>query len=338
VRARRTITVIIAVAALATFAQAATTNVTVRRGDTLSDLAQRHGVSVAAIAKANGISDPDMIREGQVLRLPGGGSVSAPAPAPSARYLVRRGDTLSGIAAEHGVSVSAIAAANGITDLHRIIAGRWLKIPGRGGASAPAARSAVHVVKQGETLSGIAARNGLSVAALAGANGIRDVHMIRIGDRLNVPVSGAAAVTSGRLPGRLARDPKRLALLPVFDRWAGEYAVPADLVKAVAWMESGFQNHVRSGVGAIGVGQLMPATVDFVSGRLLETRLDPHQPEQNIRMSARYLRWLLDQTNGDQPKALAAYYQGLRSVRVRGVYTQTLAYVQGVQALRGRFV
>jgi soluble lytic murein transglycosylase-like protein len=128
-----------------------------------------------------------------------------------------------------------------------------------------------------------------------------------------------------------------MALVGRFDHWAATYGVPADLLKAMAWMESGWQNRVTSHTGAMGVGQLMPATVDFVCDQLLGVRLNPWDPDQNIRMSARFLRWLLDQTGGDQSRALAAYYQGLRSVRVRGVFTETIAYVQGIGALRPLF-
>jgi soluble lytic murein transglycosylase-like protein len=194
-------------------------------------------------------------------------------------------------------------------------------------------------VKPGDNLSGIARRFGLSVQALAGANGLSNPNHIRIGTRLSVPAASAAPAPSGgaRLPSKLRADPSRMALLPRFDHWAATYGVPADLLKAMAWMESGWQNRVTSHTGAMGVGQLMPATVDFVCDQLLGVRLDPWNPDQNIRMSARFLRWLLDQTGGDQARALAAYYQGLRSVRVRGVFTETLAYVQGIGALRPLF-
>jgi LysM repeat protein len=343
VRARRTVFAVAALAAVITASQAATGHVVVRRGDTLSALAARHGVSVAALARANGIGDPDRILAGQALRLPAGGApAAAAAPAGGGRYLVRRGDTLSRIAAEQGASVAAIAQLNGIGDVHRITAGTWLRLPGAGGgggAPATAPRTSSYTVRPGDNLSGIARRFGLSVRTLAGANGISNPNHIRIGAKLAIPATsaGGPAPSGGRLPAKLRSDPARLALLPTFDHWAATYGVPADLLKAMAWMESGWQNRVRSHTGAMGVGQLMPATVDFVSDRLLGVRLDPWNPDHNIRMSARFLRWLLDQTGGDQARALAAYYQGLRSIRVRGVFTETLAYVQGIGALRSRF-
>jgi soluble lytic murein transglycosylase-like protein len=60
-------------------------------------------------------------------------------------------------------------------------------------------------------------------------------------------------------------------------------------------------------------------------------------PEHNIRMSARFLRYLLDQTGGRADTALAAYYQGLRSVRERGIFGETRQYVATIMAVRPSF-
>jgi soluble lytic murein transglycosylase-like protein len=85
--------------------------------------------------------------------------------------------------------------------------------------------------------------------------------------------------------------------------------------------------------------QLMPDTVAFTSRILLRlpTTLDPVDPAANIRMGTRFLRYLLDRSGGDTQQALAAYYQGLRSVQVRGVFPETRRFVANVMALRSRF-
>ncbi len=122
-------------------------------------------------------------------------------------YVVRRGDSLGAIAARYGVSVSALARANGIRNPNLIFAGQRLVIPGRGSTAASgtstAATGGVYVVRRGDSLGAIAARYGTSVAALARANRIANPSIIYVGQRLVIPGRGAAASTgssSGTAP------------------------------------------------------------------------------------------------------------------------------------------
>ena len=91
--------------------------------------------------------------------------------------------------------------------------------------------------------------------------------------------------------------------------------------------------------GAMGIGQLMPSTVTFVSTRLLRLPrpLNPWEPVDNIRMSARTLRQLLDLTGQDPFRALVAYYQGFGSLTRLGVLPVGAAYAQSILALRPSF-
>jgi len=261
----------------------------------------------------------------------------------AATYVVRPGDTLSGIAARTGVTTSELARANGITDPNRVYAGQTLTVPGAGGAAAAAApittagAGRVHVVAAGETLSSIAARYGTNVRAIVDANGIADPNHVRIGTRLRIPTVAQSAPTGG-LPARLQESPARLALIPHFKRWAEANGIDAALLMAVCWHESGWQNDVVSSVGAMGIGQLMPGTAAFVSEELIGVPLDPSVPEDNIRMSARYLRFLLSRVDGDVRLALAGYFQGPGSVAARGLIPASEQYVQVIQNLRPRFV
>ena len=94
----------------------------IQPGDTLSGIASRFGTTVSAIASLNHISDPDKIYAGATIRVPETASATK-------TYTIRPGDTLSGIAARFGTTVSAIAALNGISDPDRIYAGTTIKIP-----------------------------------------------------------------------------------------------------------------------------------------------------------------------------------------------------------------
>jgi LysM repeat protein len=107
----------------------------VRPGDTLISIAVRHRVTLAQLARANGLHTNAWVYTGQRLKVPGTGSTTpAPAPAPSTSgtYVVRPGDTLTGIAVRHGVSISRLAAANGLRTNSWVYVGQRLEIPGTG--------------------------------------------------------------------------------------------------------------------------------------------------------------------------------------------------------------
>ena len=188
-------------------------------------------------------------------------------------------------------------------------------------------------VRPGDSLSSIARRHGTTVQALVTANGIADANRIRAGAVLTID-----GTVSPRWPAKLQAAPDRTALAPLFDAVARDQGVPADLLKALAWVESGWQNDKVSPAGARGIGQLMPATVELVNTSLLPgAGLDPAVPEHNIRLAARFLRYLLDRAGGDEAKALAAYHQGWRSVAETGPKPSSVTYTAAVQALRARF-
>ncbi len=127
---------------LATVALAAD-EVVVRPGDTLIGIARRHDVSVERLVAINGLANASRILAGQRIRLvPAGPVAAAPAkpPGPAAPtapaapgpkvHTVRAGEHLTGIARTYGVSIAALAAANGVSNPSRIYAGQRLTIPG----------------------------------------------------------------------------------------------------------------------------------------------------------------------------------------------------------------
>ncbi len=114
----------------------------VQRGETLSQIARRYGVSMAALAQANGISNPNFIYSGQRLTIPGAsGGASSGGSAASGVHVVRAGENLSSIAARYGVTVAALASANGIANPNHIYVGQRLAIGSGGAAAAPPAAS-----------------------------------------------------------------------------------------------------------------------------------------------------------------------------------------------------
>ena len=117
--------------------------------------------------------------------------------------------------------------------------------------------------------------------------------------------------------------------------WAGVYAVDARLVRALAWMESGYQQRVVSSVGAEGVMQLLPQTWQYAE-QVLVGHAVPHTADGNVHLGVAYLNHLLHAFNGDERLALAAWYQGERAVRAHGIYNQSRTFVADVLALRER--
>ena len=100
----------------------ATSTYTVRSGDTLSSIASKFGTNYQALASLNGLSNPNLIYVGQVLR------VNGSANAGSVYYTVRAGDNLSAIASRYGTSYQSIASLNGLANPNLIYAGQTLKI------------------------------------------------------------------------------------------------------------------------------------------------------------------------------------------------------------------
>jgi hypothetical protein len=187
----------------------------------------------------------------------------------------------------------------------------------------------VHVVRRGESFFSIAARYHVSPWQLARRNRIPLTRTIVPDQRLVLPAG--ARVSSPAVTGPPA---SREAIRAAIDRWARFYGVDPALARALAWMESGFQQDVVSSVGALGVMQLLPETWEFVDTVLLGFRT-PRTYEGNVRAGTRYLRWQLDEFGGNVRLALGGWYQGARAVRQRGLYRETKDFVRIVRALYG---
>jgi LysM repeat protein len=349
-------------------ASAAVTH-TVRRGETLTSIAAADGLSVARLAAANGLSSGAELVAGTQLAIPPrSGSldpssgvssedlsapVSAASASPSGGYVVRPGDTLSGIAAQAGTTAAALAAANGMSVNSLLLAGRTLTVPGAGassGVSSEAVSSPVgsssasssdgYVVRAGDTLSGIAAQAGTTAAAVAAANGMSVNSLLLAGRTLTVPggngASAAPAAPAATANAQGAQPVAQYVSAAEVGLIAAADGVPPALAEAIADQESGFNDAMVSSSGATGVMQLEPSTWNDLS-RVDGLDLSPSSALDNVRGGVAVLRSLLLATGGDQKETIAAYYQGLDSVRTRGILPGTRRYVSDVLALESRF-
>jgi len=149
---------------------------TVRRGDALSEIARKYGVSVADIKRWNNLSG-NTIRVGQELVL----YLSEPVTPERVVYTVRRGDTLSEIAKRFGVSVTAIKRWNNLDDNTIQIGQRLTIYPEAGDTKG----YTIYHVRPGDTLVEIAQRFGVSVGDLKQWNGLRSSR-IYPGQRLKI--------------------------------------------------------------------------------------------------------------------------------------------------------
>jgi soluble lytic murein transglycosylase-like protein len=197
------------------------------------------------------------------------------------------------------------------------------------GRTAAAAPTRWHVVRAGESFFSIAARYHVSPWRLARRNRLSLMNVIVPNQRLALP-AGARLTAPAAAGPSASRDSIRSAI----DYWSRVYGVDPALARALAWMESGWQQDVVSSVGALGVMQLLPETWEFVDVVLLGERT-PRNYQGNVRAGVRYLRWQLDEFGGDRRLALAGWYQGARAVRERGLYNETKVFVRIVLALYG---
>src|SRR5581483_9517145 len=111
-----------------------------------------------------------------------------------------------------------------------------------------------YVVKPGDSLTAIARKSGTTLSKLAQLNHVDPARPLLIGVKLRLPASASAPTSVSASDASSVRDS--------LDRWAAHYGIDPSLARALAWMESGYNNSVVSSVGAQGVLQLLPSTWD----------------------------------------------------------------------------
>jgi LysM repeat protein len=303
-------------------------------GETLSSIAEKYGVDLPRLADANNLADHDVIIIGENLVIPGVSTPSQTSGYADITHIVQLGETLSEIASLYSVRISTLVEANALANPNLVIAGQPLAVPGATAASAPAPAPAApvlpaqrtHIVVGGQTLASIAAHYGLTQETLIEANGLLDPNHI---------IEGQALVIPGGIASRVFSLEEYEVIL---EDAAAEFGVPAALIKALAWQESGWNQFVVSYAGAVGLMQVTPWTAEWALATLIPDATEwQTDPVANARMGVAILHHWLDRSGGSVETALGAYYQGWRSLHEIGVYEETTVYIASVLALVPQF-
>ncbi|MBB2984929.1 LysM peptidoglycan-binding domain-containing protein [Terracoccus luteus] len=309
--------------------------ITLRPGDTVWDLALRHHTTPAQIVAKNRLADGGrMVHPGQRLLVPG---TAAGSSAPSKPATAGRPSSAPAGSPASSTPSSSLSSSQ-----------------------------RVYTVVRGDTLYGIAGRYKVSLTKLMSANGLRGSSILRIGQRVVVPGTGAPSGTkpgtstptrptpSKPAPSRpttpttwpdatkatVAQSKARLAATAVPSRTqtaamiratALRHGVDPRLALAVGWRESSWNQRSVSYVNALGVMQVMPTSGIWAS-QLAGRTLDLYDAQDNITAGVLILRSLQSQADSRE-QAVGAYYQGLYSVRKNGMFTSTKAYVASVLEL-----
>lgn len=333
---------------------------TVRPGDTLSGIAARHGISLAAIFAANNMNMHTIIYPGQVIRVgpvaatPAASPAPAAPPAPAAKapasVIVKAGDTLSAIAARNGVSLATVLAANNLQMRSIIYPGQKILLatataapapvakpaPAAPTTIAPAASGTTHIVKAGDTLSKIAATYGVSLSSVLSGNGMTLKTIIYPGQKIIIGAAAPAAPAPAAAPAPVASaSPSSAQLKTMVADTARRMGVDPSLALAFAMQESGFRQNVTSSAGAIGTMQVMPTSGEWAS-QLVGRQLDLRNAQDNVTAGVAIIAALV-RTSPSTEIAIASYYQGQYSVMNRGMYEDTKEYVASVLKHRQSF-
>lgn len=311
-----------------------------------------------------------------IAALPAHIAVAPVAATPWETVTVRPGDTLWGLAIAHRTTIQTIVDKNRLSRGGAVIhPGQKLLVPLRtpsgrqtsptpapakvgatpSSPSKPSARSTTYVVRANDTMGGIAQRHGVSLTKLLAANKLKSSSIIYPGQKIIVPDAGSAstpaptqAPPSGyQYPNKTAqavaeskaklaaRDvPSRTETTAMVRATATRHGVDPKLALAIAWLESSWYQRAVSSTDAVGVMQLMPVAETWAS-ELAGRSLDRYDTQDNITGGVLIIRAL--QASADsREQAIAGYYQGIYSVRTKGLYDDTKSYVANVLAIYDR--
>ncbi len=294
---------------------------TVKSGDSPSMIAIRHNMSVSAFMKLNNLSNGDIIRPGDKLKISGASSApSAPsspkasaapkAPSGGSSYTVVSGDTLGHIALKTGTPLNTILRLNPSVTYSTVLQiGRTLKVNGNG-TSAPKSSSDV---------------NPTSSKPLVGNT--------FLGRTYKSDVVGSANDNKRELLSRNLPSPA--AMQAMVASTARQMGVDPSLAQAHAFQESGFRMNAVSPANAVGVMQVIPSAGEWASG-LVGRKLDLLDPQDNVTAGVAIIR-AHQRSAPSVELGIAYYYQGATGVKRNGMYADTKNYVASILAHRKKF-
>lgn len=307
---------------------------TVRAGQTLSGIAAQYGTTTAKLASANKLANPNFIRVGQVLTIPGSAATppantgsgkpsSTPAPAPkpapkptptpeskpTSTYTVKAGDTVWAIARAHGTTVAAIISTNSLSADGLIRVGQKLQIGGSGTTTTPPAQPTPNACKD-----------------LVPATFLHYTYSPEV----------VAAANENKCTLNAMDVPSREAMQNLVRQTALDLGVDPALALAVAFQESGFNQRAVSPANAIGTMQVIPSSGQW-AGQLLGRSINLLDPHDNVAAGVAILRSLQRTFPDNFDHAIGAYYQGAGSVSRYGLAADTRNYVNAVKAHMSRF-
>ena len=205
-------------------------NYTVKAGETISEIADRYGMSTNRLLELNGIRDPKGLQVGSRITVPTAGPAKPSKPASAglassrgpANYTVKSGETISEIADRYNLSSERLLELNGIRDAKGLQAGSRITVPTAGPAkpskppvlpaiSAAQGKALSHTVRPGDTLSDIANTYGVPVERIAALNGLKDPDNLVPDTQLKLrnppPLPKPAAKPVSRPPAKAASKP-----------------------------------------------------------------------------------------------------------------------------------
>jgi len=292
-------------------AAAPTGTYTVKPGDTLSGIAERHGVGLSKVFAWNGLNGGSIIYPGQKIKISSASAPASPRPAapvaPAAAaspgsYTIKAGDTLGGIAYRHKVSLSELLSANRLKASTIIYPGQKLAIPG------------------GSTLQPASSSKPLVPSSFLG---------------YTYPDAVVSSANKNKAILEASPVPTREQMKNIVADTARRMGVDPRLAMAFAYQESGFNQRAVSPANAIGTMQVIPSSGEWAS-ELVGRKLNLLDPYDNATAGVAIIRALVS-TSKTLDLAIAGYYQGQYSVSKHGMYADTKQYVASVKALMKQF-